>query len=300
MTKRRVSVQSVDALRLVRLGEPGAERPGVLVPGGQRERWFDVSPLVGDFDEAFFASGGIPWLRKEFGARAAACPELVTGSVRLGPPVARPSKLLGVGLNYRAHATETAAALPCEPKLFMKATTAVCGSFDPLILPPGSSQVDYEVELAVVIGTTTRAVSRERALNHVAGYLICNDYSERDWQKNRDGQFVKGKSADGFAPLGPVLAPADRLDPGNLRLWLSVNGEVRQEARTSDMVFDVATLVAIISSYMTLLPGDVITTGTPAGVGMGRVPPAYLAPGDVVEYGIDGIGIARQEVLAAR
>ncbi len=239
-------------------------------------------------------------LAEHFTAAATAdpWPPVDPATVRLGAPIARPSKLIGVGLNYRGHAAEIGSALPDEPKIFMKATTAMCGPNDDVVIPRGSESTDYEVELAIVIGTRARYVSKDQALNHVVGYTICIDYSERDWQKNRSGQFVKGKSSDTFAPMGPYLVPAADLDPSNLRLWLKVNGEMRQDATTADMIFDMPTVVAAISEFMTLLPGDVITTGTPAGVGAGFDPPRFLRPGDVVEYGIEGIGEGRQRVVA--
>ncbi len=283
-------------LKLFRFGPPGRERPGVCLSLPHGELAWDVSSWVPDYDEAFFRGGGVGSLEALLAPRLDSCPRVRLEQVRIGAPLTRPSKLLGIGLNYRAHARETGAEVPADPKIFMKATSAISGPNDDLVLPRGGEHTDYEVELALVIGTQAKYVTRAAALGHIAGYLMCNDYSERDWQKNRHGQFVKGKSADGFAPLGPFLVPADRLDPGDLRLWLSVNGEMRQDARTSDMVFDCAELVSRLSQYMTLLPGDVITTGTPHGVGLGRVPPVFLRPGDVVEYGIEGLGRARQLV----
>ncbi len=288
-----------ERIRLFRFGKPGAERPGVLVFDGQTERGFDVSGFVADYDEKFFSSGGITRLKSMLEKNQDWGSELDLRKCRFGPAVARPSKLVGVGLNYRAHAEETGGRVPHDPKLFMKATTAIAGCNDALVLPRGASQTDYEVELALVIGRRTSSVSEEEAQAHIAGYMVCNDYSERDWQKNRSGQFVKGKSADGFAPLGPVLVPADQLDPRDLGLWLSVNGEIRQNSRTSDMIFDCATIVSRTSVYMTLLPGDVITTGTPSGVALGMPSPRFLQPGDVVHYGIEGIGEARQQVVAS-
>jgi 2,4-didehydro-3-deoxy-L-rhamnonate hydrolase len=295
-------------LGLVRFGPPDAEKPGVVVPpldgdaalGPLRPGsiLLDVSSLIGDCGEAFFTPDIVARLRHALSAGPSGLPEISLQSVRFGPPVTRPSKLVAIGLNYRAHAVEMGSKIPGDPMLFMKATTAISGVTDVLELPPNSSEVDYEVELALVIAQKTPrgGVTPAEASAYIAGYTICNDYSERDWQKNRHGQFVKGKSADGFAPLGPVLVPADRLDPKDLRLWLSVNGEPRQDGRTSDLIFDVPKLVSAISGYMTLLPGDVITTGTPSGVGMGRTPPTYLKAGDIVEYGIEGIGIGRQVV----
>ncbi len=257
----------------------------------------DVSAFGEDYDESFFERGGPARLAAWFARHQAACP-LVPSEARLGAAIVRPSKIVCIGLNYRAHAAETSADLPSEPKIFMKATSAWSGPFDSVLLPRGSKKTDYEVELAVVIGSHASYVSRERALEHVVGYALFNDYSEREFQKERAGQWVKGKSADSFAPFGPYLVTADVIDPSDLRLWLSVNGEARQNASTRDMVFDVPFLVSYLSQFMTLLPGDVISTGTPSGVGMGFSPPRFLAVGDVVEYGIDGLGQARQVVVS--
>jgi 2,4-didehydro-3-deoxy-L-rhamnonate hydrolase len=228
----------------------------------------------------------------------AACPE-VGPEQRLGPPLERPSKIVCIGLNYLDHAREMGSELPREPKIFLKATSALSGPFDDLRLPRGSVHTDYEVELGVVIGRRASYVESAAALEHVFGYVVCNDYSERDFQKNRAGQWTKGKSADTFAPLGPYLVTADEVPaPQSLELWLDVNGERRQASNTASMVFGVAPLVSYLSQFMTLLPGDVISTGTPAGVGMGRKPPVYLRPGDLVEYGISGLGQARQKVVS--
>lgn len=290
----RARERYVGAVKLFRFGAPGSERPGVLGPLGVAR---DVSSLFTDFDEKFFEGGGLAALKGFSAEELTKLPTVELESVRLGSPVARPSKILGIGLNYRDHATETGAELPQEPKVFMKATSALAGVYDSVLLPRGSEQTDYEVELAFVVGRRANYVAREEALNFVAGYTICNDYSERDFQKNRSGQFVKGKSADSFAPLGPFLVTPDEFDPADARLWCAVNGELRQDSRTSEMVFDVAALLANLSHYMTLLPGDVVTTGTPAGVGLGRRPPIFLRAGDIVTYGIDGIGEARQLVV---
>jgi 2-keto-4-pentenoate hydratase/2-oxohepta-3-ene-1,7-dioic acid hydratase in catechol pathway len=217
----------------------------------------------------------------------------------LGPAIARPSKIVCIGLNYRDHAKETGAALPTEPILFMKASSALAGPTDDLHLPRESDKTDWEAELAVVIGARAKYVGRDQALGHVAGYVLHNDYSERGFQIERGGQWTKGKSADGFAPLGPMLVTSDEV-PGiaAARVWLKVNGQLEQDGNTAEMIFDVPTLVSYISQFMTLLPGDVISTGTPAGVGRGKTPPRYLRPGDLVEYGIDGLGQARQRILA--
>jgi 2-keto-4-pentenoate hydratase/2-oxohepta-3-ene-1,7-dioic acid hydratase in catechol pathway len=272
----------------------GQERPGLEVAGDAR----DASHIFRDFDEAFFTADGIPELRSAYEKDGTTWPSVALSKVRLGCPIARPSKIVAVGLNYRLHADETGAKLPTEPKIFMKATTALCGVSDHLILPRGSEHTDYEVELACVIGRRAKYVPESEALSYVAGYTICNDYSERDYQKNRSGQFVKGKSADTFAPLGPYLVVDSPTDFSRTRLWCSVNGQMRQDDNTENLVFSVATLVASISQYMTLLPGDVISTGTPSGVGLGMQPPVFLRPGDIVEYGVDGIGCGRQEVVA--
>ena len=263
-------------------------------------RRVDVSGFGGDYDEAFFGANGLErlarWLAKE--GRAA---PVVGEDVRLGPPVCRPSKIVCIGLNYRDHAKETGQALPAEPVLFFKATTALSGPNDDVIIPKGSTKTDWEVELAVVIGRLASYVERNAALDHVAGYVLHNDYSERAFQLERGGQWVKGKSCDTFAPLGPFLATPDEIpDVHNLPMWLKVNGETKQSGSTKDLVFDVPALVSYISQFMTLLPGDVISTGTPAGVGLGQKPPRFLADGDVVELGIEGLGSSRQRLRAYR
>ena len=284
-------------MKLIRFGDPGRERPGLMLPDGRR---VDASGFGADYDEAFFGGDGLArlarWAERE-GARAPA----VDDGVRLGPPVARPSKIVCVGLNYRDHARETGAALPAEPVLFFKSTTAIAGPNDDVIIPRGSTKTDWEVELAVVVGRRASYVERDAAAGHVAGYVLHNDYSERAFQLERGGQWVKGKSCDTFAPLGPFLATPDEVgDVHDLRMWLTVNGETRQNGSTRDLVFDVPTLVSYISQFMTLLPGDVISTGTPAGVGLGQKPPHYLTDGDVVELGIDGLGTQRQRLRAYR
>ena len=216
------------------------------------------------------------------------------------PSLPQPSKIIGVGQNYAAHARELGNPIPTEPVLFQKAASSWAGPFDPLELPPGAEKLDYEVELGVVIGKTAKRVSGGQAMAHIEGYLVLCDYSERAWQKERGGQFTKGKSHDGFCPAGPCLVPRDEIeDPQNLRLWSKVNGEIRQDSSTSDMIFGVRELVSYISNFMTLLPGDVIATGTPGGVGAGMSPPQFLKAGDVVELGIDGIGEIRQEIVPA-
>lgn len=280
-------------MKLIRFGQPGVERPGVQLSDGTR---IDVSAFGAEYDERFFGIGGIEALREWLAHQDASCPR-VDPAVRLGPPLVRPGKIICIGLNYRDHAAESGMELPKEPVLFFKSTTALCGPNDPLIIPRGATKVDWEVELAVVIGRTARYVERVHAMEHVAGYVLHNDYSERAFQLERGGQWVKGKSCDTFAPLGPFIAtPHDIPDPMALGMWLRVNGETKQKGTTANMVFDVAFLVSYISQFMTLLPGDVISTGTPAGVGLGFKPPIYLKAGDIVELGIDGLGSSRQEV----
>ena len=285
-------------MKLIRFGEPGRERPGVLLEDGAR---IDVSAAVSDYDEGFFGGDGLEKLAQWLQANANAAPR-VDPSVRLGPPVRRPSKIVCIGLNYRDHAAETGAEIPKEPIIFFKATTALVGPNDPVVTPRGSTKLDWEVELAVIIGKEARYVTEQAALDYVAGYALHNDYSERAFQLERGGQWVKGKSCDSFAPLGPFLATRDEIpNPQALSMWLSVNGTRRQRGSTSTMIFEVATIVSYLSQFMTLLPGDVISTGTPPGVGMGVKPvPQYLKVGDVVELGIEGLGESRQEVVASR
>ncbi len=282
-------------MKLMRVGDPGREKPGVLLGDGTR---VDVSRAVPDFDEAFFGGDGIANLARWLQGNAASAPRLPAPE-RLGPPLRRPSKIVCIGLNFRNHAAETGAAIPAEPVIFFKSTTALVGPNDPLVTPRGATKVDWEVELAVVVGKTARYVSEAKALDHVAGYALHNDYSERSFQLERGGQWVKGKSADTFAPLGPFLATRDEIpDAQALPMWLKVNGVYRQRSSTANMIFGVPKLVSYLSQFMTLLPGDVISTGTPAGVGLGMKPePVYLKPGDVVELGIEGLGQSRQEVL---
>ncbi len=280
-------------MKLIRFGEPGKEKPGALLSDGSR---IDASGLGSDYNEAFFGDSGLQELGSWLQKNASSAPR-VASSVRLGPPVCRPSKIVCIGLNYRDHAAETKAEAPKEPVIFFKATTSLVGPNDALVRPLNSTKVDWEVELAVVIGRKASYVSKEKALDHVGGYALHNDYSERNFQLEHGGQWVKGKSADTFAPLGPFLATPDEIpNVGNLKMWLKVNGSLRQNSSTSNMIFDVATLVSYVSQFMTLLPGDVISTGTPAGVGLGMNPQTYLNAGDVVELGIESLGESRQVV----
>lgn len=278
-------------MKLLRFGEVGKERPGVESTDG---KWLDCSAFGSDWSEEFLEADGISKLASWLGENASSCPE-VSKDVRIGPPIKRPSKLICVGLNYLLHAKESGMEVPTQPILFMKATSSISGPFDPIIIPKGSQATDWEVELAVVIGKKATYVSEEDAMDYVAGYVLHNDVSERDFQLRHGGQWVKGKSADNFAPLGPYLVTKDEVDdPHNLRLWLKLNGKTLQDSNTSDLVFNVPQLVSYISQYMSLLPGDIISTGTPAGVGMGFNPPVYLKEGDVVELGIDGLGSSKQ------
>ena len=283
-------------MKLIRFGAPGSERPGVQLEDGTR---IDASALGVDYDERFFGGNGLTRLREWVSNNSAKAPR-VAAVERLGAPICRPSKIVCVGLNFRDHAAESGMDIPREPVLFFKSTTAISGPNDPLVLPRNSTKVDWEVELAVVIGAKASYVAREEAPRHIAGYVLHNDYSERAFQLERGGQWVKGKSADTFAPIGPFLATPDEIkDPGGLQMWLTVNGEIRQQSTTANMIFDVPTLVSYVSQFMTLLPGDVISTGTPAGVALGMKPaPVYLKEGDVVALGIDGLGESRQTVIA--
>jgi len=283
-------------MKLVRFGSVGAERPGVWLDG----RAIDCSAFGSDWNEAFFGENGLERLARwldDPAHRASSIPE----DVRLGPAIARPSKIVCVGLNYADHARETNSKLPTEPVLFFKATSAIVGPNDDLVMPRNATKVDWEVELGVVIGKVARYVDERDALAHVAGYVLHNDYSERAFQKERGGQWVKGKSCDTFAPIGPFLAVRKLVpDPQRLALRLAVNGVVKQQSNTSEMVFGVAGLVSYISQFMTLLPGDLISTGTPAGVGLGFDPPQFLHVGDVVTLAIEGLGEQRQQVVASR
>lgn len=282
-------------MRLIRFGPSGAEQPGILDTAGMRR---DATAFGEDWNERFFGSDGIVRLTAWLGQHRDALP-LVADGIRWASCVARPSKIVCIGLNYRDHARETGAKIPTEPILFSKATSSLVGPFDDLCMPPGSTKTDWEVELAVIIGRRTRLVTEADAMSHIAGYALHNDYSERAMQLERGGQWFKGKSWDTFAPLGPWLATADEIpDPQSLAMWLDVNGERVQQSSTAELIFGIPHLVSYVSQFMTLLPGDVISTGTPAGVGLGFTPPRFLAHGDVVELSIDGLGTSRQRVVA--
>ena len=282
-------------MKLFRYGPSGYEKPGAVLRDG---RHVDVSAFTRDYDEAFLReNGGVTlekWLRQNLGR----CPD-APPSFRYGPCVPRPSKIICVGLNYSQHAAESRMESPKEPVIFLKAPSALCGPDDDIVIPKFSQKMDWEVELAVVIGAPGGYVQVEHAMEHVFGYCLHNDYSEREFQLERGGQWVKGKSADTFAPIGPYLVTRDEIqNPHKLRLWLKVNGETRQDSNTSELIFPIPYLVSYISQFMTLLPGDVISTGTPPGVGLGLRPPRYLKPGDLVELGTDGLGSSRQRLVS--
>src|SRR4030095_8344367 len=282
-------------MKLIRIGEVGQEKPAVLLDDGTR---LDVSGFAADFDEAFFGGQRLSKLRSWLAQNKGSSPR-VSASACLGPPISRPSKIVCIGLNFHDHAEESGMEVPKEPVIFFKASSSLVGPNDPLIIPKNATKVDWEVELAVVMEKRAKYVCRENAMDYVAGFALHNDYSERGFQLERGGQWVKGKSADSFAPLGPFLATKDEIaDFNRLGMWLKVNGEFRQRGSTSKMICDVPGLVAYVSEFMTLLPGDVISTGTPSGVGLGMKPPQYLKAGDLVELGIDGLGESRQRVLA--
>lgn len=279
-------------MKLIRFGEIGKEKPGIIL----NDKKYDVSAFGEDYTEQFFETDGLSRLADFI--KDNLLPE-VADDVRLGSPIVRPSKLVCIGLNYADHAKETNAPLPPEPVIFMKATTAIVGPFDDIMIPKNSVKTDWEVELAVVIGKKASYVEEDEAMDYVAGYVLHNDVSEREFQLERNGTWDKGKGCDTFAPLGPFLATPDEIaDPHNLRLWLKVNGETMQDGTTSNFIFNLPHLISYTSQFMTLLPGDIISTGTPAGVGLGMKPPIYLKAGDVVELGIEGLGESKQNLIA--
>jgi 2-keto-4-pentenoate hydratase/2-oxohepta-3-ene-1,7-dioic acid hydratase in catechol pathway len=282
-------------MKLVRFGERGDEKPGVLLDDGTR---VDVSASGLDYDEEFFGGEGVERLRRWVEKNAGDLPR-VESTVRLGAAICRPSKIVCIGLNYKDHAAETKQPIPNEPVIFFKATSALAGPNDQVIMPKGGAKLDWEVELAFVVGKQARYVSKKDAIDHVAGYVLHNDYSERAFQIERGGQWVKGKSADTFAPLGPFLATREEIpEPDHLDVWLKVNGALRQKSNTEQMIFGIVELLSYVSQFMTLLPGDVISTGTPPGVALGMDSPVYLKPGDTVTLGIECLGESQQEVVA--
>ncbi len=280
-------------MKLIRYGTLGKEKTAVIID----DKKYDTSAFGEDYNEQFFETDGINRL-VSFVEKNKASLSLVSDSERLGSPIGRPSKIVCIGLNYAKHAQETNAPIPKEPIIFFKSTTSVVGPNDNIMLPKDSLKTDWEVELAFVIGKKASYVSKDEALDYVAGYVLHNDVSERAFQLERGGQWAKGKGCDTFAPLGPWLVTADEIaDPNNLRLWLKLNGKMMQDGNTDDFIFDVTHVVSYLSEFMTLLPGDVISTGTPHGVGLGFNPPLYLKAGDVIELGIDGLGEAKQTVV---
>ena len=282
-------------MKLIRFGEKNKEKPGIQLDDDQR---IDISSFIDDYDENFFYKIGIKKLRNWLNKNKEKCP-IIDNNIRIGPPISRPSKIVCVGLNYAKHAAESGMDIPDEPVLFFKSSSAITGPYDPIIIPKNSSKTDWEVELAIVIGKRASYVSKEDALNYIAGYVLHNDVSEREFQIERSGQWVKGKSCDSFAPIGPFIATADEIEnPNNLNLWLKVNGEEMQNSNTSDFIFNIEEVVSYISQFMTLIPGDIISTGTPFGVGLGLNPPKYLKEGDIVELGIEGLGISKQTCIA--
>lgn len=279
-------------MKLIRFGEINNEKTGVIL----KNEYVDTSSFGEDYDERFFGTGGLKRLEEFLESIGDKLPKIPAGA-RLGSPVARPSKIICIGLNYADHAKETMASTPMEPIIFFKSTSALVGPFDDVIIPKNSYKTDWEVELAVVIEKKVSYADEAEAIDAVAGYCLHNDLSERAFQVERSGQWVKGKSCDTFAPLGPFLATKDEIaDVNNLRIWLSVNAKKMQDSNTANLIFKIPFIVSYISQFMTLLPGDVISTGTPAGVGLGMDPQVYLKDGDVMELGIDGLGTSKQQV----
>jgi 2,4-didehydro-3-deoxy-L-rhamnonate hydrolase len=281
-------------MKLIRFGQDGNEKPGIII----NDIWYDVSGIVADYNEAFFASNEIEKIKSAIAAGVSL--PVVDPTTRMGSVVARPSKIICIGLNYVDHCLETNAPIPTEPVLFFKSTTALCGPNDNVVIPKNSVKTDWEVELAFVIGKKASYVEEADALDYVAGYCLHNDYSEREFQLERGGQWAKGKGCDTFAPLGPFLVTPDEIaDVNNLKMWLTVNGKTYQNSNTLNLVFKIPFLVHYLSHFMTLLPGDVISTGTPPGVGLGIKPePVYVKPGDVIELGIEGLGTSKQTAVA--
>ena len=280
-------------MKLIRWIKADQILPGIVLDNV----YYGLGNFAEDYNEKFFESGGLERLQTFLNENKAGLMKLDPG-VKLAAPIARPSKIVCIGLNYADHARETKAQLPAEPVIFLKSTTAICGPFDPIIIPKNSKKTDWEVELAVVMAKKASYVSEDSAMDYIAGYCLHNDVSEREFQIERGGTWDKGKGCDHFAPLGPFLATKDEMpDISALRLWLTVNGKMMQDGTTANMIFNVPFLISYVSQFMTLLPGDLISTGTPAGVGLGMNPPVYLQSGDIVELGIEGLGSARQELV---
>ncbi|QNL50581.1 fumarylacetoacetate hydrolase family protein [Olivibacter sp. SDN3] len=281
-------------MKLIRYGKPNQEKIGVQI----NEKNYDVAAFGGDYNEQFFEEDGLLRLEEFVKANQESLIE-ISAEERLGSPIARPSKIVCIGLNYSDHAAETNAKIPEEPIIFMKSTTSLAGPNDDIIIPRGSTKTDWEVEFGIVVGKKATYVEERDAMEHVAGYVLHNDVSEREYQLERGGTWDKGKGCDTFAPIGPFLATKDEVaDINNVRLWLSVNGQIMQDGNTKNLIFNVPYIISYVSQFMTLLPGDVISTGTPAGVGLGFNPPVYLKAGDVVELGAEGLGTSKQVVKA--
>ena len=277
-------------MKLIRFGEVNQEKTGVIIG----DNYFDTSSFGEDYNEKFFENDGLDRLQKFVESNKEKLPQ-VSKNTRLGSPIARPSKIICIGLNYADHARETGAAIPTEPIIFFKSTTAIIGPNDTVIIPKNSKKSDWEVELAVVIGKKASYVEENEAMEYIAGYCLHNDLSEREFQLERNGQWVKGKSCDTFAPLGPFLATKNEIqNVDNLDVWLKLNDKQVQKSNTSNLIFKIPFLISYLSQFMTLLPGDIISTGTPAGVGLGMNPQVYLQEGDTMELGIEGLGIQKQ------
>lgn len=283
-------------MKLFRFGRSGDEKPGLILEDGRK---LDASGFGQDYDEAFFGGAGLARL-KSWAAENAQGSAEIGEDVRMGPAICRPSKIVCIGLNFSDHAIEAGMEIPTEPVVFFKATSAFCGVNDDLIIPKTSQKTDWELELAFVIGKRASYVDEETAMEHVAGYAMHNDYSERNFQLERGGQWVKGKSCDSFAPFGPFMATPDEIgDINDLKMVLKVNGETKQQGSTSFFIFRIPKLISYLSQMMTLLPGDIVSTGTPPGVGFGMKPPQFIKAGDVVEWSIEGLGSARQTAVPA-
>ena len=282
-------------MKLIRFGPAGHEKPGLYI---DEDTILDLSGFGEDYDEGFFEDDGLirlqNWIDQNKKSQIKINPD-----TRIGPPVCRPSKIICIGLNFSDHAKESGVEPPTEPVIFFKSTTSICGPYDDLVIPKNATKTDWEVELALVIGKKAKYVLEKGVSDYIAGYLLHNDYSEREYQLEREGQWVKGKSCDTFAPLGPYLVTKDEIkDINNLNMWLKVNGNYMQRGNTRNFIFQIPFIVSYITHFMTLLPGDIISTGTPPGVGLGMNPPRFLKPGDVVELGIDSLGFSKQQVVS--
>ena len=280
-------------MKLIRFGPKGKELPGIKIDDST---YIDVSAFINDYNESFFENNDLEKLKKWLSINIDSCPK-ISNKTRLGPPLVRPSKIICVGLNYSKHANESGMAVPKEPVLFFKSTTSIIGPYDDVIIPKNSDKTDWEVELALVIGKKASYIDPGQVKDHIFGYVLHNDISERSFQLEREGQWVKGKSCDAFAPLGPYLVTKDEIkNANNLNLWLKLNGEIMQKSNTSDFIFKINEVVSYISQFMTLLPGDIISTGTPSGVGLGFDPPKFLKNNDIMELSVEGLGVSKQKV----